>query len=110
MKPPFPPGAMLRLSVALACCLFAGAQAQTPNPNLGRSLAATCANCHGTNGNAKADMKPLSGVPADRIVKMFTEFRSGEQPASIMHQISKGYTDDQLKLIAAYFAAQKPAN
>ena len=32
---------------------------------------------------------------------------SGDKPASIMHQIAKGYTDAQLDLIATYFAAQK---
>ena len=35
------------------------------------------------------------------------EIRSGAKPATIMHQIAKGYTDAQLDLIAAYFAARK---
>jgi cytochrome c553 len=35
------------------------------------------------------------------------DFRSGAKPATIMHQISKGYTEAQLELVAAYFAAQK---
>lgn len=83
--------------------------AQSTDPNLARNLAATCANCHGTNGNARGDMKPLAGVPADRIVTMMADYRSGNLPATIMHQIVKGYTEDQVKLIAAYFAAQKPA-
>ena len=110
MKRPTMLRAGAQLIAALACGGWAaGALAQQADPNLGRNLAATCANCHGTNGNARGDMKPLSGVPADRIVKMIDDFRSGEQPATIMHQISKGYTDGQIKLIAAFFAAQKPA-
>jgi cytochrome c553 len=40
---------------------------------------------------------------------MMADYKAGNQPATIMHQISKGYTDEQIKLIAAYFAAQKPA-
>jgi sulfide dehydrogenase cytochrome subunit len=36
-----------------------------------------------------------------------TGFRSGATPATVMHQISKGYTDQQIQLIAGYFAAQK---
>jgi hypothetical protein len=35
------------------------------------------------------------------------DFKSGDKPATIMHQISKGYTEEQLDLIATYFAAQK---
>ena len=69
---------------------------------------APCANCHGTNGNARGEMKPLAGLQADKIIAMVNDYRSGAQPATIMHQISKGYTEEQIKLIAGYFAAQKP--
>ena len=41
------------------------------------------------------------------LVRKFTEFRSGAKPATVMHQISKGYTDQQIQLIAEYFSAQK---
>jgi cytochrome subunit of sulfide dehydrogenase len=73
---------------------------------LARNLAATCANCHGTTGNALGDMKPLAGMSADKIIALVADYKSGAQPATIMHQISKGYTDEQIKLIAGYFAAQ----
>lgn len=75
---------------------------------LARNLAATCANCHGTDGRAVGDMKPLAGMSADKMLAMLADYRSGAQPATIMHQIVKGYTEPQLKLIAGYFAAQKP--
>ena len=84
----------------------AAALAQAQDANLGRNLAATCANCHGTNGQARGDSRPLAGVTAEKIIAALNDFRSGALPATIMHQISKGYTDDQIKLIAAYFAAQ----
>jgi cytochrome c553 len=45
-------------------------------------------------------------MPADKMLAMLADFKSGNQPATIMHQIAKGYTDDQAKLIAAFFAAQ----
>lgn len=92
----------------LAAPLAAQAQATAPDMVLARNLAATCANCHGTNGNARGDMKPLAGVSADKIVAMFADYKSGNQPATIMHQIAKGYTDEQIKLIAGFFAAQQP--
>jgi cytochrome c553 len=91
--------------------LATAAQAQTPAPaapHLARNLAATCANCHGTNGNARGDMKPLAGVAADKIVAMMADYKAGNQPATIMHQIAKGYTDEQIRLIAGYLAAQQP--
>jgi len=94
----------LGLAVALGAAFPAWAQ----DANLARNLAATCANCHGTNGNAKGDMKVLAGVSAEKIIALIADFRSGAQPATIMHQIAKGYTDEQIKLIAGYFAAQQP--
>ena len=92
-------------ALALAVLCAPGA-AMAQDANLARNLAATCANCHGTNGQALGEMKTLAGVPADKIVSMVAEFKSGAQPATIMHQIAKGYTDDQIKLVAAFFAAQ----
>ena len=35
------------------------------------------------------------------------EFKSGARPATLMHQLAKGYSDEQIEAIAAYFAAQK---
>ncbi len=100
----------IRLSLAAAVLALAAPWAQAQDAHLARNLAATCANCHGTNGNVRGkDVKPLAGVAAEKILAQIADFKSGAQPATIMHQISKGYTDEQLKLIAAYFAAQKPA-
>jgi cytochrome subunit of sulfide dehydrogenase len=88
--------------------LFAlGAAAHAQSANLGRDLAATCANCHGTNGQARGDtVAALAGMPAERLVTTFNAYKTGALPATIMHQIARGYTDEQVKAIAAYFAAQ----
>jgi cytochrome c553 len=51
-------------------------------------------------------MKPLAGLAAQRIVSALADFKSGAQPATVMHQIAKGYTDEQIRLVAGYFAAQ----
>jgi cytochrome c553 len=101
----------LRAAPLLFCTATLGAMAPAAaqDANLARNLAATCANCHGTNGQARGDMKVLAGVSAEKTVAMMADFKSGNQPATIMHQIAKGYTDEQIKLIAGYFAAQKAA-
>jgi cytochrome c553 len=97
-----------RLLIPLALLAsFASAQAQ--DTNLARNLAATCANCHGTQGVAKGEMKSLAGRPAAELIQFMSEFRSGSRPATIMHQISKGYTDEQIRLMAGFFAAQPAA-
>lgn len=74
---------------------------------LGRNLAATCANCHGTDGNATDANATLAGMSATKLIGLLNDFKSGKKPATVMHQLSKGYTDEQLRLIAAYFASRK---
>jgi cytochrome subunit of sulfide dehydrogenase len=81
--------------------------AHAADANLARNLAATCANCHGTDGKSQGGMESLAGVEKDKLVGKLKEFRNGAKPATIMHQISKGYSEEQLELIAAWFAAQK---
>jgi cytochrome c553 len=76
----------------------------------GRNLAASCAICHGTEGRSGAKespLIPLAGLPRDHIATQMRAFRDGKRPATVMHQIAKGYTDPQIDAIAAWFAAQK---
>ena len=94
--------------------LLAAAMAALPAPllaqapNAGRTLAATCASCHSTDGRSvSTEVLPLAGLPRDLIVQRMKEFQEGKRPATIMHQLSKGYTDQQIGQIADYFANQK---
>jgi sulfide dehydrogenase cytochrome subunit len=74
----------------------------------GRNLAAACAICHGTAGRAVTkDVIPLAGLPREHIATQMRAFRDGQRPATVMHQIAKGYTDAQIEAMAAWFAAQK---
>ena len=88
---------------------FAASPALAQDPNLARNLAANCANCHGSNGHAVpgAGMEPLAGEDKAKLARRLKEYRSGVRPATVMHQIAKGYTDEQIELIAGYLAAQK---
>jgi sulfide dehydrogenase cytochrome subunit len=95
----------------LICCAAASAHAQTQAaPSLHvRSLAATCAACHGTDGKAEAGsgLIGLRGRDKDYLAAQLTAFKDGTRPATVMHQIAKGYTPEQIDQLAAYFAAQK---
>ena len=92
------------LAVLALAALCPPATAQQPDLNFGRNLAAPCAICHGTNAGG---LPNLAGQPGDYIAKQLRDFRDGKRPATIMHQISKGYTEPQIDALAAYFAAQK---
>ena len=74
-----------------------------------KSLAATCANCHGTNGRATegSSVVSIAGLDKTYTIAQMTAFKNGTRPATIMHQLSKGYSDAQIEALATYFAAQK---
>jgi cytochrome c553 len=94
------------LAAAIAAFPFA-AFAQDNNATA-RTLAATCANCHGTDGHsASSEVAALAGLPKELIVQRMNEYKNGKRPASVMHQLAKGYTDQQIESMAGYFAAQK---
>lgn len=89
--------------------IAAARAAQPADPStFGRDLAGSCAGCHNTSGRAIGDGVPLAGMPADRLIQLMTEFRDGKRPATVMHQIAKGYTPEQIRLIAGWLATQSP--
>ena len=99
-----------RIAVAAMLCLCGLAtQAQDAQALRASSLAATCANCHGTAGRSVdgASVPGLAGLPAAYTVEQMKDFKSGVRPATVMHQIAKGYSDAQIEQIAAWYAAQK---
>ena len=106
-----------RLAAALGLLLLGTASAGAAGPAgpadgqrlRTRALAATCAQCHGTDGRAVAGqaMVRLAGQPKDYLLGQLLAFRAGQRPATVMQQISRGYTAEQLDQLAAYFAAQK---
>jgi sulfide dehydrogenase cytochrome subunit len=81
-------------------------------PNLSekgvRSLAASCAMCHGTNGRpAPGSTVPgLAGRAQQDLVDRMNAFKQGNTAATVMHQIAKGYGDAEIAALAAYFARQ----
>ena len=96
----------IRLLAMPALVLGMATTAFAQDAYAGRNLAATCANCHGTNGHARGDMKPLAGVSAEKIIAALADYKNGAQPSTIMGQLAKGYSDAQIKAVAAFFAAQ----
>ncbi len=90
--------------VAAALALAAAAAYAQDNP-VARTLAATCASCHGTEGrSATQEVPSLAGLPKEHIIAQMKAFRDGTRPATVMNQLAKGYSDAQVELVADYFS------
>jgi sulfide dehydrogenase cytochrome subunit len=96
------------MMAALTLAAASAASAQTPDALYIKSLAATCANCHGTDGRRQWLQRAHHGRHAARVPGRPAQgIQVGRPPATVMHQLSKGYSDAQIEQIATYFAAQK---
>ncbi|MBA3773602.1 MAG: c-type cytochrome [Ramlibacter sp.] len=98
-----------RTGLALAMVLGGPAAAQTQDALYVKSLAATCAGCHGTDGKAAdgSSIASIAGMPKEYLSAQLKAFKAGTRPATVMHQLSKGYSDAQIEQLAGYFAGQK---
>lgn len=96
---------VIGLSIGTVSLLsFSGSSvSQTSPANINQlSLAATCANCHGTNGVGvpNAGMPQINHLSPDAMLTQLKAFKSGARSGTIMHQLTKGYTDEQLETVA----------
>lgn len=73
-----------------------------------RTLAATCAACHGTNGNSAGITPTLSGLDGAYFTEQMLAFKNGERASTVMHRHAKGLNIDEINLLANYFSQQKP--
>jgi cytochrome subunit of sulfide dehydrogenase len=96
-------------ALALASLAASTALAQDAAALNLRSLAATCAACHGTDGRpvSGSALAPLAGMPRDIMLAQFKAFKDGSRPATVMHQLAKGYSDQQIEALATYFSNLK---
>lgn len=77
-----------------------------------RTLAASCAACHGSNGNAVQsninNNAVLAGINKSYFIAQMLAFKNGDRPATVMHRHAKGLQIDEINQLADYFSAQKP--
>lgn len=71
-----------------------------------RTLAASCAACHGPGGNSVGGTPVLAGLDRAHFVAQMQAFRQGSRPATVMHRHARGLSEEEIGLLADYFAAQ----
>jgi cytochrome subunit of sulfide dehydrogenase len=66
-----------------------------------------CSGCHATSTKVETPVPRLVGRPAAETVKAMQEFRGGQRSASVMDRIAKGFSDEEVQAVAAWYAEQK---
>lgn len=80
-----------------------------PDAALGEAkYAATCAACHGADGNSGTPANPkLAQQHPEYIVKQLQEFKSGKRPSPVMQGFAAQLTEADMRNIAAFVGAKK---
>jgi len=92
------------LAAAIGLASIAAAVVAAAEPPAG---AAACSGCHPSSARVASPVPRLAGLDRAAIAKAMQDFRSGQRPATVMDRIVKGFTDEEIQAIAAWYATQR---
>ncbi|MGH7310499.1 MAG: c-type cytochrome [Candidatus Rokuibacteriota bacterium] len=92
------------LATAIGLASIAVAVAASAEPPAG---AVACSGCHPTSTRVSSPVLRLQGLDQAAMVRAMQEFRSGQRASTVMDRIAKGFTDEEIQAIAAWYAAQR---
>ena len=92
------------VAAAIGFASIAAAGVVSAEPPAG---AAACSGCHPASTRVTSPVPRLAGLDRAAIVKAMQDFRSGQRTATVMDRIAKGFTDEEIQAIAAWYATQK---
>jgi cytochrome c553 len=88
---------------------IAAAQGQEGSVEAGQAKSATCAACHGPDGNSLSPLWPvLAGQHPQYIARQIQAFKDGERNDVTMMPFATLLTPEDVRDVAAYFSAQTP--
>ncbi|WP_455205172.1 c-type cytochrome [Kaarinaea lacus] len=93
----------LALPLLALVCLLLPLSTQADELSRAALLSYTCAGCHGTDGISPGSIPSIACKPASAIEKALKEYRSGKRFSTVMGRHVKGYTDEEIQLIAGFF-------
>ena len=94
---------LLGIPFILSCTgLLIASPAVAEDLDVNRLLASQCAQCHGTDGYARGDMDGLAGD--EDLAEDLLDMKGEDKAEDIMDHQALGYTNDQIRRIASYYA------
>lgn len=92
-------------AIAIGLLLSGAVQAEMAS---GQALAWTCAGCHGTDGVSTGPATPtIAGLSETYLIDSMTMYRDDERPSTIMGRIARGYNDEEIAAMSAFFAEKE---
>ena len=92
------------LAAAIGFFTIAVAGVVAAEPPVG---AVSCSGCHPASARVASPVPRLNGLDRATIVRAMQDFRSGQRAGTVMDRIAKGFTDEEIQAIAAWYATQR---
>ena len=89
--------------IGVLCVMFLPLTTTADELSRASMLSYTCAGCHGTDGVSPGSIPSIACKSADTIEKALKEYRDGKRFSTVMGRHVKGYTDQEIQLIAGFF-------
>jgi sulfide dehydrogenase cytochrome subunit len=93
-----------RVTVAALAVAFGASMAPAAETPAG---VASCSGCHAANTRVETPVPRLAGRRPAEIADAMIAFKSGTRAGTIMDRIAKGFSDEEIRAIAAWYATQK---
>lgn len=102
---------LIAVTVVAFISVTSAAAAEFGDPAKAQPIASQiCGACHGADGNSPLPMNPsLAGQHPEYLFKQLNEFKSGSRSNAVMMGMVAGLSAGDMRNLAAYYAAQKPA-
>ncbi len=98
----------LRITVVMSAILFMWVSGVSLAADYRPAMLANpCAGCHGTDGASPGSIPSIKGLPSSYLISAMKAFKSEKRKATVMNRIAKGYTDEEIELMAKHFANTK---
>jgi sulfide dehydrogenase cytochrome subunit len=95
------------LAAGLFACLPV-AEALAVDISEGARLADTCTGCHGLEGRSLGAVPSIAGRPAEELAELLRAYKAQELDATIMNRLARGYSDEEIAILADYFSSKSP--
>jgi len=101
--------ALILLGVGALAMLFLGLTSVYAETGRTPVIVESCTSCHGPEGISQTEMPIIAGMAVEDMTAALLAYRDKSRPATIMHRLVATLNDDDIAVIAAYFANIKGA-
>ena len=95
---------LLNVTLLIAAGLLLGQTGQAEELGRGAMLSASCEGCHGTNGRSPGAIPTIAGKSVEYLREALENFRTGDTNSTVMGRHVKGYSEEEIRLIAEFFS------